>query len=294
LESLGVEKSDKPKTVTLPEGSIDCHFHLYGPEPDFPWEKEGRFAPDRDYTIEDAFDHWAENRISRGVIVHGEGAGEDNNVTFDALKRFPEKLRATAILSPSVTDRRLDEMTDVGFRAVRLTMIRQNGVPLSTKGTSFRDFKQLAPRLAERGWHAELWIECSDLEAAAPELEKFSTPYVVDHMCRTMAAKGAGHPDYQKFLDRLRSGRYWTKISGADRNTNAGRPYEDTRQFVDEILRAAPDQVVWGSDWPHVGHTAETRPLMSDLVGLLRSCAPSPALLNKIMIANPKRLYGFE
>jgi len=290
---MGLEKSDDLTRMALPVGSIDCHFHIYGPEPEFPWQKEGRFAPDRDYTIEDAFRHWARHGISRGVIVHGEGAGEDNDVTFDALRRYPDRLRATAILSPSVTDRRLDEMTDVGFRAVRVTMIRQNGVPLSTKGTSFADFQLLAPRLAARGWHAELWIECSDLEAAAPELEKLPTPYVVDHMCRTMAAKGAAHPDYQRFLDRLRSGRYWTKISGADRNSNAGRPYDDTRQFMTTILDAAPDQVVWGSDWPHVGHSAQTRPRMEDLVGLLRSCAPSAALMEKIMIANPKRLYGF-
>ena len=62
-------------------------------------------------------------------------------------------------------------MTDAGFKAVRVTMIRQDGKPVSTLGTSYDDLVKLAPRIAERGWHAQLWIESSDLAAAAAELE---------------------------------------------------------------------------------------------------------------------------
>lgn len=285
--------SERPDRPLLPEGSIDCHFHIYGPAARFPWETEGRFAPPCDYPIEEAMAQWGQTGVSAGVIVHGEGAGEDNDVTFDALRRFPDRLRATALLSPSVTDRRLDEMTDAGFRAVRVTMIRQDGVPLSNRGTSFEDFKRLAPRLAARGWHAELWIECSDLHAAGSALDALPMTYVIDHMCRTMADKSADHPHYRAFLDRLKTGRYWTKISGADRNTRAGRPYDDTRQFIAAIVQAAPDRVVWGSDWPHVGHSAETRPRMADLTGLFHACVPDPDLQRRILIDNPKRLYGF-
>ncbi|MFA7580367.1 amidohydrolase [Castellaniella sp.] len=280
--------------LRLPEGSTDCHFHLYGPFEQFPPGDEGRFSPTRPFTIEDAFAHWDRIGVSRGVIVHAVGSGEDNAVTFDALRRYPDRLRATAILRPDVSDRRLDELTENGFRAVRVTMIRQDGKPVSTKGTSFDDLKILAPRLLERGWHAQIWIECSDLEEAAPELEKTGLTFVVDHMCRTMADKGPHHPHYQAFLDRLRSGRYWTKISGADRNTRIGRPYDDTRGFMKAIVEAAPDQVVWGSDWPHVGHTAETTPRMQDLLQLLFDCVPEPAVRQKILVDNPDRLYGFK
>jgi len=285
-----VEASQKYR---LPEGSCDCHFHIYGPFDRFPAGQEGRFTPTRAFTIEDAFAMWERLGITRGVIVHAVGSGDDNAVTYDALRRYPDRLRATAILYPDVTDRRLDELTDAGFRAVRVTMIRQDGKPVSTLGTSYDDFLKLAPRIADRGWHAQLWIESSDLIAAAPELEKLPLTYVIDHMSRTMADKGHEHPDFKAFTELLKTGRYWTKISGADRNTRVGRPYHDTAPYMKAIVEAAPDQVVWGSDWPHVGHTSDTMPDLQDLLALFHQCVPDESVRRKILIDNPKRLYGF-
>lgn len=284
---------DDTAPLRLPEGSCDCHFHIYGPFDRFPQQQEGRFTPSQVFSVEDAFAMWDRTGATRGVIVHAVGSGEDNAVTFDALKRFPDRLRATAILDPDVSDRRLDALTDAGFRAVRVTMIRQDGKPVSTQGTMFEDLVKLAPRIAERGWHAQLWIECSDLAEAAPALEKLPLDFVVDHMCRTMADKGAEHPDYLGFLDRLKTGRYWTKISGADRNTRTGAPYADTAQFMRAIVAAAPDQVVWGSDWPHVGHTEATTPDLQVLLRLLHDCVPDAETRRRILIDNPARLYGF-
>ncbi|MEC9435332.1 MAG: amidohydrolase family protein [Pseudomonadota bacterium] len=285
--------ADAQAPLRLPEGSCDCHFHIYGPFDRFPQQKEGKFTAARPFTVEDAFDMWAQTGATRGVIVHAVGSGEDNAVTYDALKRFPDRLRGTAILSPDVTDKRLDELTDVGFKAVRVTMIRQDGKPVSTQGTMFEDLVKLAPRIAERGWHAQIWIECSDLAEAAEELEKLPLDFVIDHQCRTMADKGADHPDYLAFLDRLKTGRYWTKISGADRNTRTGAPYADTAPFMRAIVAAAPEQAVWGSDWPHVGHTAETMPDLQVLLRHLFDCVPDEATRRKILIDNPARLYGF-
>lgn len=277
----------------LPEGSCDCHIHIYGPFNRFPPGDEGRFSPARSFTIEDAFALWGEIGISRGVIVHAVGSGEDNAVTYDALRRYPDRLRATAILPSDVSDRRLDELTDAGFKAVRLTMMRYGGKPLSALGADIEALSKLAPRIAERGWHAQLLIEVSDLAAVAGELEKLPLTYVVDHMARTMADKGHDHPDFRAFLGRLETGRYWTKISGADRSTRAGPPYLDTAPYMRAIVQAAPDRVVWGSDWPHVGYDVDQRPRIGDLLHLLHDCVPDETLRRRILVDNPIRLYGF-
>jgi 2-pyrone-4,6-dicarboxylate lactonase len=247
-------------------------FTFTGPFDRFPAGSEGRFSVTRPFAIEDAFAIWDKLGITRGVIVHAVGSGEDNAVTYDALRRYPDRLRAVAILRPDVPDRRLDELTEAGFKAVRVTMIRQDGKPVSTLGTSY---------------------ESSDLADAAAELEKLPLTYVIDHMSRTMADKGHDHPDFRAFTDRLKTGRYWTKISGADRNTRLGRPYSDTAPYLRAIVQAAPDQVVWGSDWPHVGHSAETVPDFQDLLRLLHECVPDEAIRRKILIDNPARLYNF-
>lgn len=277
----------------FPPGSCDCHVHIYGPYDRFPVQTEGRFTPTQAFPVETLFSVWDAIGIARGVIVHALAAGADNEVTLEALRRFPDKLRAVAILQTSVTDRRLDEMTQAGFKGVRINLLRQDGKPVSTGGMTLDDLKALAPRLAERGWHAQLWVETGDLQDLAPDLEKLPLDFVIDHQGRTMTDKGVGYRGFQWFCDRLKSGRYWCKLSGADRNTREGRPYKDTEDFMKALVAANPDRLVWGTDWPHVGHTSETLPSEAELIGLFERCVPDANIRRKILVDNPVRLYGF-
>lgn len=277
----------------FPEGSSDCHVHIYGPYDRFPSQSEGRFSPVQPFPVETLFAMWDSIGVARGVIVHALAAGGENEVTLDALRRYPARLRGVAILKRDVTDRRLDELTDAGFKGCRINLLRQDGKPVSSGGMSFDDLTALAPRLAERGWHAQLWIETGDLYAMAPDLEKLPLNFVIDHMGRTMTEKTVDYPGFRKFCERLKSGRYWCKISGADRNTRQGTPYADTEAFMKALVAANPDRLVWGSDWPHVGHTPETLPKEADLIRLLFKCVPDEATRRRILVDNPARLYGF-
>jgi 2-pyrone-4,6-dicarboxylate lactonase len=281
------------QTISLPDGTCDCHVHIYGPYDRFPVGSEGRFTPGRENPVESLFALWESIGISRGVIVHALAAGPDNEVTLDALKRYPDRLRGVAVLESSVTDRRLDEMTDVGFKGARVNLLRQGGKPVSAGGMDLDGLVAIAPRLAERGWHAQLWIETGDLDEMAATLEKLPLNFVIDHMGRTMTDKGVAYPGFQAFCERLKTGRYWCKISGGDRNTRKGTPYEDTEPFMQALVKANSDRLVWGSDWPHVGHTPETFPAENDLLQLFFKCVPDEAVRRRILIDNPVRLYGF-
>lgn len=281
-------------TPRLPQGSVDCHVHLYGPFARFPRGEEGRFTPTREWPVESLFSHWDSLGIARGVIVHAVGGGIDHEVTLDALRRYPDRLRAVAVLERDVSDRRLDEMTDAGVRGARINMLRQDGKPVSAYGMGLEDLKAVAPRLAERGWHAQLWIETGDLDEAAAELEALPLDYVVDHMGRTMADKGADYAGFARFCERLKSGRYWCKLSGADRNTRLGPPYADTEPFMRALVAANPDRLVWGTDWPHVGYADGEHPSDAALVELLFRCVPDEQIRHRILVENPTRLYGFE
>ncbi len=277
----------------LPDGSTDCHVHIYGPFATYPAQSEGRFSPVQEFPVEALFAMWDEIGIARGVIVHALAAGADNEVTLQALKRFPDRLRGVAVLQDDVSDKRLDEMTAAGFRGARVNMLRQDGKPVSSGGLSFDGLKKLAPRIAERGWHAQLWIETGDLDALAGEIEALPLDFVIDHMGRTMADKTVHYAGFQSFLERLKTGRYWCKISGADRNTREGAPYDDTAEFMQALVAVNPDRLVWGSDWPHVGHTPETLPAESVLIDLMLTCIPDAATRRKILVDNPAALHGF-
>lgn len=161
-------------------------------------------------------------------------------------------------------------------------------------GMNYEDLKSLAPRIAERGWHAQLWIETGDLKEMAPELERLPLDFVIDHQGRTMADKTVGYEGFRWFCDRLKSGRYWCKLSGADRNTREGSPYTDTEDFMRALVSANPNRLVWATDWPHLGHPGDSLPSEIMLIDLFKRCVPDIDTRRRILVDNPVRLYGFE
>ena len=93
--------------------------------------------------------------------------------------------------------------------------------------------------------------------------------------------------------------RFWVKICSVDKcsalkqaRVESGLPYTDMIPFGQAVIAAAPDRVIWGSDWPH-GNTFEPGriPNEGDLLDLIASMAGEAATLNKILVDNPARLY---
>ncbi len=82
------------------------------------------------------------------------------------------------------------------------------------------------------------------------------------------------------------------KISGAERLTTDGSPpYDDVVPFARALVAAAPDRVLWGTDWPHpnVRHMPDD----GDLVDLLVDLIPDEATRTRVLVDNPARLYDF-
>jgi 2-pyrone-4,6-dicarboxylate lactonase len=115
---------------------------------------------------------------------------------------------------------------------------------------------------------------------------------VIDHMARVDAAAGLDQPAFQALLRLLADGRCWVKVSGAERLTADGRPpYDDVVPYARALIAAAPDRVLWGTDWPHpnVRHMPDD----GDLVDLVAELAPAEETRRRILVDNPERLYAF-
>jgi len=70
-------------------------------------------------------------------------------------------------------------------------------------------------------------------------------------------------------------------------------PYSNVTPFAQALVRAGPDRVVWGSDWPHVLFDGFI-PNDGELLDLLALWAPDPDLRKRILVDNPAALYGFS
>ena len=89
---------------------------------------------------------------------------------------------------------------------------------------------------------------CPDL---MPALARVPVPVVVDHMGRLEHHHGTHNPGFQALLRGVGEGRLWAKLSGTYRLGATPPDYAQARPFHDALLAANPQNLVWGTDWPH-------------------------------------------
>jgi predicted TIM-barrel fold metal-dependent hydrolase len=93
-------------------------------------------------------------------------------------------------------------------------------------------------------------------------------------------------------LDLLRDNENcWVKVTCPERISRAGPPFQDVVPFGSALIDAAPDRVLWGTDWPHPN--VPVMPDDGDLVDLLPLYAPDPTARQRLLVENPARLFGF-
>ncbi|MEM9140280.1 MAG: amidohydrolase family protein, partial [Pseudomonadota bacterium] len=186
----------------------------------------------------------------------------------------------------TISDADLRHLNEGGIRGIRLNVLFGGGVGLQA-------FRPLAERIKPMGWHVQLLIHVGrDLAQLAPEIRAIGVPVVVDHMGYLEAEAGLYHPGFQLLLDLVKEGIAWVKLSGCDRISTQHPDYRDAIPTAQALIEAAPDRMVWGTDWPHVSK-ADAMPDTGILLNRLVDYAPDPALRQRILVDNPARLYGF-
>ena len=101
------------------------------------------------------------------------------------------------------------------------------------------------------------------------------------------------HPGFRALLRLLESGRTWLKLSAAYEVSRAGPPdFADVGALARAAATAAPERMVWGSNWPHVTKLAAPPDDAGQLDTLLH-WVDSDALRRRILVDNAAALYGF-
>ncbi|MFM2066277.1 MAG: hypothetical protein RLZZ584_1186 [Pseudomonadota bacterium] len=274
-----------------PLGMVDCHFHVVAPQDHVPmW-------PGRSYTPAPAsLRDWAETLeplgVTHGVVVQPSVYGTDNRVLLAALAQGEGRLVGVAAVAADLPEAELDRLVAAGVRGVRMAHF-EAGDPRAMGGfVALRDnFDALEDRLAERGLHLQLFTDSRLLPAIADRLCRARVPVVIDHLGRAPASLGAVHEGIRTLIRLMHEAPVWTKLSGVANISDAAPGYADARAVHEALVEAAPEHLVWGSDWPHT-RPAGPRPSTAALVRLFEAWTP-PDLRERIGSRNAAVLYRF-
>jgi len=284
----GPDPKTKKPNFKAPANACDAHCHVFGPAAKFP------FADERTYTPPDSpFEAFQELQktlgLSRAVIVQATCHGTDNSATLDAIARSNGRYRGVAIVDQTFTDEQFEALNEGGIRGVRFSFARHIG-----NAPDFSLVKRVVEKIAPLGWHLVLYMEAPDIIENAKILEELPVPVVIDHMGRVETKNGLEQEAFQLLLSLLKNQEdFWVKICGAERISSKGAPYHDAVPFAQSLIEAAPDRVLWGTDWPHPNIDG-LMPNDGDLMNLLPLYAQDEDVLHRILVDNPARLYGFE
>jgi predicted TIM-barrel fold metal-dependent hydrolase len=270
-----------PKTKA-PANAADCHIHIY----DARFKSAVAALPDA--TVQDYRLFQKRIGTSRVVIVTPRNYVVDNAVTLEAIRQFEGSARGVAVIRPDVTDAELKRMDAGGIRGIRFTV----GDP-KVAVVSIDMIEPLAKRIADLGWHVQLNMTREQIVENADLLSRLPTQIVFDHLGQLKPPAGIEHPAYGVIRKLIDKGRTWVKLSGAYSNTLIGPPtYADATKVAQEYVKAAPEHLVWGSDWPHPGE-AQHKPDDAVLFDLLAVWAPVEATRHRMLVTNPEVLYRF-
>ena len=274
----------EPPTLVAPAGAVDCHHHVYAAS--WPINARSALRPP-DATVADYRLLQRRLGLHRHVVVQPSTYGTDNTGLLQALPAFGPEARGIAVCDTSVTDAQLAAMAKAGVRGLRFITSIPGGVPIEM-------LEPLSARVNELGWHVQLVMAGDEIAARRDLLMRLPSPVVFDHMGHIPQPAGIHHPGFAVLLHMLAGGRTWVKLSGAYIDTKVGPPgYGDVAPLAQSLVQHAPDRLVWGSDWPHPTMPADDKPDDAVLFDLLSVWAPDPAVRERILVANPAKLYGF-
>ena len=273
--------TESPK-LKAPANACDCHMHIYDAK--YPTDPKATLKP-ADALVADY--KMLQKRIgtSRNVVVTPSTYGTDNRVTLDAIAQIGPTARGVAVVDATVTDAELKRLNGLGIRGIRFNLVQAGA-------TTAEMIEPLSRRVNDLGWHIQIHMKGEQIAGIEDLLLRVPSPIVFDHLGRLAQPNALDNPGFKTISKLIDKGRTWVKLSGAYQDTKVGPPtYSDTVAVARAYIKAAPERMVWASDWPHP--TEKDKPDDAVLFDLLTEWAPEEEMRTRILVQNPATLYGF-
>lgn len=274
-------------SISMPENACDCAHHIYDPVR-FPYKPDDtRNQPPAGVDVYRMLQK--KLGLTRSVAIQPSAYGTDNRCLLDALKQLGKNSRGVAVVKDSITDRELEELHHAGVRGLRYNVSR--GAKLNAD-----DVLRMGDRIKAFGnWHLDFWVPADIVIGYQEMFEKLPVPVVFDHRGHLPQAQGIKHPAFKMITDLMKEGKAWVKLSALYHDSNLKDDYADTVAVGKAYVEAAPERIVWGTDWPHPSEFSAKRDFPNDahLLDLLAVQAPDEKVRHMILVENPAALYGF-
>ncbi len=131
----------------------------------------------------------------------------------------------------------------------------------------------LAKRVNPFGWHVQILMTGDQIVTHASVIGSLPAKVVIDHLGRIPQPDGMKHPALAAVRHMLDEGRTWVKVTEPYEDSKLGPPYADSSEVARAYVQAAPERILWGTDWPHPTQRS-TKPDDALLLDLLADWAP--------------------
>ena len=285
---------DAPE-FTSPPLSCDSHFHVFGPAERYPYGADLRYAPPQ-APLEDYLKLAQILGIERFVFVQPSAYGRDNTCMLDAMREVTARsgavCRGIVDIDENVPDAELERLNQAGVRGVRINVSPVKKPEPGFGVTLLPRIERLEARCAEIGWQLDFLLPGWLTDELMETMVSLKVPHTLAHMGMFLAQDGVAQPGFQRLLGLLKhgEGRTWVKLTGTYR-ISVAPGFADVAPMARALIEAAPDRLIWGSDYPHLSFADKVGSV--ELFNLLGRWAPDEATRRGILVENPRRLLGF-
>jgi predicted TIM-barrel fold metal-dependent hydrolase len=264
------------------------------------------YAEGRSYTppsavVESLLELHAALGIERMVLVQPSVYGTDNACLLAALEVLgTERARGISVLDwTTVSHAQLQALHAAGVRGARLNLqVTGDGV-----GAAREQVRHAQGIARMPGWSLQVHARLDLVSELLPDLRALELPVVLDHFAGGLQSGPASEAALAALLDELRLGHLYVKLSAPYRLW-PGAGADHAARLARAFHAAAPDRILWGSDWPHTGgsgarsgaaggiepfRTVDSGQVLRDLLAGL----PDDEARHRLLVRNPAALYGF-
>lgn len=258
-------------------GSADCHVEI--------GLGEARLDAYLDLRVRTGTQH--------AVLVQSREEGSDHSIFRTSLERlrgeaFDGDAVGVAKVGADTSEKQLVELSEAGVVAQRFLM-RENHA-------DWVGADRLAGRVGDLvGWDAMLQMDGRYLHEVEPRLRDWPKRILLEHcgsFLGPVRARDAGMQAVMRLIDK---DKLWVILAGPEESSQAGGPeFRGIEPIARELIRFAPERMIWGSNWPGKGQGDNVGAHLPTSLSLLARWADDDSVFQRILTHNPQELFGFS